>query len=216
MNTISRIIPRLRPNLFWSQQHSFQRYFSSKVLLDDNVHVILRETRAVQDLLGAVWSKKIDVNNTGAIVQRTIPEVQNPKKAKMTFDGFANIDDPSLHISPTVTFEFVRSVQEVQKKSQSYIPARARMHAIVEDHHEFVSLLNSVDIRQYDAFEKMNPVHVITICDYVPVRLDSDHFREKALAAHYSSSEVEEIIEKYTIDKTMWYPVETIQKKKNR
>jgi hypothetical protein len=171
---------------------------------------------ALADLLEAVWSRKVEVIDTEVHVRRTIPSVVNDLSAAMTFDGFARLKDPAKSSSSTVAVDFVRSVLEVQNRPKNYVPARARMHAVIEDHFEFVNKLNTEVTengktqKQYAVFEKMTPVQVITICGYAPVCLDQDSFTAAALTANYSQLEIDAIVKSKTLQGKIWYDVDNL------
>jgi hypothetical protein len=205
------------PTLLFS---STKRFASGKVLADRNIAVVLKNPVALADLLEAVWSHKVEVIDTEVHVRRTIPSVNNDQAAAMTFDGFARLKDPLKSSSSTVAVDFVRSILEVQKRPKNYVSARARMHAVVKDHFEFVNILNSeVTIKgqtqtqtQYAAFEKMSPVQVITICGFAPVCLDLVSFTAAALSANYSQSEIDAIVKAKTQQGKIWYEVDNLHR----
>lgn len=193
------------------------RSASGKVLADRNIAAVLKDPTALSDLLEAVWSLKFDVIDTAVHVRRTI--VSNDLAAAMTFDGFARLKDPATDASSSVAVDFVRSLLEVQNRPKNYVPARARVRAVVEDHFEFVNTLNTAGAAkgqtQYAAFEKLSPVQVITICGYAPVCLDRAGFTAAALSANYSQPEIDAIVKAKTRHGKLWYEVDSLHREGN-
>ena len=198
---------------------SSTRSASGKVLADRNIAVVLKDPTALSDLLEAVWNYRFDVIDTAVHVRRTIPAVSSDLAAAMTFDGFARLKDPAKDASSSVAVDFVRSVLEVQNRPKNYVPARARVHAVVEDHFEFVNTLNNAGAAkgqtQYAAFEKLSPVQVITICGYAPVCLDRAAFTAAALSANYSQPEIDAIVKAKTRHGKLWYEVDNLHREGN-
>lgn len=102
--------------------------------------------------------------------------------------------------------------------SPTYVPALARVHGVTETYREFLSRLPSqrlpLPITESPCdhlYEDINPIHVVTICDFVPVVIDPKVFIRTALKSGYSQEEIDYLINAFTRNGKLWYPVESLE-----